>query len=79
MLTDTALKSLKPKDKPYKVTDRDGFHVFITPRQNLILLRFRLSGRRETLTIGRYDHRIEQPTLNHNGIDYGMSATLAEA
>jgi hypothetical protein len=24
MLTDAALKSLKPKDKPYKVADRDG-------------------------------------------------------
>ncbi len=27
MLTDAALKSLKPKDKPYKVTDRDGMYV----------------------------------------------------
>ena len=27
MLTDAALKSLKPKDKPYKVTDRDGMCV----------------------------------------------------
>jgi hypothetical protein len=27
MLTDVALKSLKSKEKPYKVTDRDGMYV----------------------------------------------------
>lgn len=27
MLTDAALKNLKSKDKPYKVTDRDGMYV----------------------------------------------------
>jgi len=29
MLTDTALKHLKPKDKLYKVTDRDGMYVLV--------------------------------------------------
>jgi hypothetical protein len=27
MLTDAALKSLKPKEKSYKVTDRDGMYA----------------------------------------------------
>lgn len=27
MLTDAALKALKPQDKIYKVTDRDGMYV----------------------------------------------------
>ena len=27
MLTDAALKHLKPKEKIYKVTDRDGMYV----------------------------------------------------
>ncbi len=27
MLTDAALKHLKPKDKNYKVADRDGMYV----------------------------------------------------
>jgi hypothetical protein len=31
MLTDTALKSLKPKDTPYKVVDRDGLYVTVSP------------------------------------------------
>ncbi len=31
MLTDAALKSLKPKAKMYKVTDRDGMYVRVAP------------------------------------------------
>ena len=31
MLTDTALKALKPRDKKYKVTDRDGMYVLVMP------------------------------------------------
>ncbi|MCR6632607.1 MAG: tyrosine-type recombinase/integrase [Magnetospirillum sp.] len=55
MLTDTALKKLKPKEKTYKVADRDGMYVTVAP-SGLITFRYdyRLNGRRETLTIGRY-------------------------
>ena len=31
MLTDIAIKSLKTKDKPYKVADRDGLYVSVAP------------------------------------------------
>jgi len=31
MLTDAALKHLKPKVKLYKVTDRDGIYVLVRP------------------------------------------------
>lgn len=31
MLTDAALKHLKPKKKPYKVADRDGIYVVVSP------------------------------------------------
>lgn len=30
-LTDTRLRALKPKDKPYKVTDERGLYVEVTP------------------------------------------------
>jgi len=55
MLTDTALKQLKPRDKTYKIADRDGLYVTVAPT-GLVTFRFdyRLNGRRETLTIGRY-------------------------
>ena len=36
MLTDIAIKSLKPKDKIYKVADRDGLYVAVTPAGSTI-------------------------------------------
>ncbi|MBZ9801211.1 tyrosine-type recombinase/integrase [Mesorhizobium sp. ES1-6] len=55
MLTDTALKHLKPKDKDYKLADRDGMYVVIKT-SGLITFRldYRINGRRETLTLGKY-------------------------
>jgi len=55
MLTDTALRNLRPQEKPYKVADRDGMYVHVAP-SGAITFRYdyRLHGRRETLTIGKY-------------------------
>lgn len=55
VLTDAAIKRLKPKGKDYKVSDRDGMYV-VVKLSGLIVFRYdyRLNGRRETLTIGRY-------------------------
>lgn len=55
MLTDTKLKNLKPKDKIYKVTDRDGLYVAVSTSGTVSFrYDYRINGRRETLTIGRY-------------------------
>lgn len=55
MLTDTALRNLKPKAKPYKASDRDGMYVTVSPGGTVTFrYDYRLNGRRETLTIGRY-------------------------
>ncbi|EMH0132416.1 TPA: tyrosine-type recombinase/integrase [Proteus mirabilis] len=55
MLTDTRLRSLKPQDKLYKVSDRDGLYVAVT-KSGVISFRYdyRFNGRRETVTFGRY-------------------------
>jgi integrase len=55
MLTDTALKNLKPSERLYKVSDRDGMYATVSPA-GLVTFRYdyRLNGRRETLTLGRY-------------------------
>ena len=54
MLTDTALKNLKPKEKAYKVADRDGMYVHVTTSGSVTFrYDYRLNGRRETLTIGK--------------------------
>lgn len=55
MLTDTALKNLKPKEKPYKISDRDGMYVVVAPSGTVTFrLDYRLNGRRETVTLGQY-------------------------
>lgn len=55
MLTDTKLKSLKPKDKVYKVSDRDGLYVSVSVAGTVTFrYDYRINGRRETLTIGKY-------------------------
>lgn len=55
MLTDTALRNLKPKSLTYKASDRDGMYVTVSPTGTVTFrYDYRLNGRRETLTIGRY-------------------------
>lgn len=55
MLTDLALKRLKPKEKIYKVADRDGMYVAVAPSGQITFrYDYRVNSRRETLTIGRY-------------------------
>lgn len=55
MLTDTALKNLRPKARAYKSTDRDGMYVYVSTG-GAISFRYdyRFNGRRETMTLGRY-------------------------
>ena len=55
MLTDTKIKSLKPKDKVYKVADRVGLYVSVSTAGTITFrYDYRINGRRETLTIGKY-------------------------
>ena len=58
MLTDAALKHLKPKDKPYKIRDRDGMYAHIAVI-GTITFRFdyRIHGRRETVVFRKYTLR----------------------
>lgn len=55
MLTDTKLKNLKPQDKLYKVSDRDGLYVAVLTSGTVSFrYDYRINGRRETLVIGQY-------------------------
>ncbi len=52
MLTDSALKHLKRKAKPYKVSDRDGMYAYVTSTGTISFrYDYRINGRRETLVI----------------------------
>ncbi len=56
MLTDTKLRNLKPKEKLYKVNDRDGLYVAVTAAGS-ISFRYNydpINGRQEIITFGWY-------------------------
>ncbi len=50
MLTDTALRNLKPKSLTYKVSDRDGMCVTVSPA-NTVTFRYdyRLNRRKSSI------------------------------
>jgi integrase len=81
MLTDTELKKLKQTDKTYKVADRDGMYVSVaTSGTKSFRYDYRINGRRETLTIGRYDENLSSKVARGlEELEYGISLTLAEA
>lgn len=55
MLTDTKIRAAKAAQKPYKLTDREGLYLHISPTgARSWRFDYRLGGARETLTIGRY-------------------------
>jgi integrase len=55
VLSDIALKKLKPQAARYKIADRDGLYASVGST-GIITFRYdyRINGRRETLTIGKY-------------------------
>lgn len=55
MLTDTKLRNLKPKNKLYKVNDRDGLYVAVTTAGSISFrYNYSINGKQETITFGRY-------------------------
>ncbi len=54
-LTDVAIRSAKPRAKPYKLADSGGMFLFVTPAGGkLWRLKYRVDGREKLLTIGAY-------------------------
>lgn len=55
MLTDTKLRNLKAQEKMYKVSDRDGLYVAVSPAGGVSFrYNYVLNSRQETLTIGKF-------------------------
>lgn len=81
MLTDTELRSLRPKEKAYKISDRDGMYVMVTTAgTKSFRYDYRLNGRRETLTIGKYDDTAgAKHPRSPDQLEFGMTVSLAEA
>ena len=54
-LTDTAIKQAKPKDKTYRLYDRDGMYLEISPAGGKHWrLKYRIGGKEKRLTLGGY-------------------------
>jgi len=55
MLTNTAIKNAKPKDKPYKLSDGKGLYLLITiAGSKLFRFNYRIQGKQKTMAIGVY-------------------------
>ncbi len=55
MLTDTAIRKAKPKEKPYKVSDSQGLYLLINPRgSKLWRVKYRMNGVERKLALGSY-------------------------
>jgi len=89
-LTDAKIKSLKPRDKPYKVADFAGLYVEVRPTGSKIWRqKYRFGGREKRLTFGAYpaltlaDARVARDAAKASlakGIDPGVEKRVqAEA
>jgi integrase len=79
MLTDIALKALRPREKPYKVSDGRGLYVIVRPDgARWWRFRYHWAGREKLLSLGTYpdvslklarDRRDEARQLLNRGVD----------
>jgi len=54
-LTDTKLRTLRPREKPYSQSDGGGLLIEVMPGGKRVWrLRYRLAGRQEKVTLGEY-------------------------
>jgi hypothetical protein len=55
MLTDKAIKALKPKPKPYKAADSLGLYLLIQPNgRRLWRFKYRFAGKEKLAALGAY-------------------------
>src|SRR3546814_12719852 len=54
-LTANAVKNARPKEKPYKLSDRDGLYVLVKPTGvRYWRMNYRFNGQQRTLSFGRW-------------------------
>jgi Arm DNA-binding domain len=54
-LTGTAIRTTKPRAKPFKLTDGGGLHLLVNPSAvKLWRLAYRFGGKQKTLALGAY-------------------------
>lgn len=53
-LSETVIKDAKPKDKPYRLLDRDGLFLDVRAKSKSWRYRYRIGGKENIYTIGRW-------------------------
>ena len=54
-LTDTAIRKLRPTDKPFKLGDSSGLYLLIKPNgSKLWYMKYRIDGKEKKLAFGPY-------------------------
>ncbi|MDH8420619.1 Arm DNA-binding domain-containing protein, partial [Klebsiella pneumoniae] len=54
-LTDAKIRSLKPTDKPFKVSDSHGLYLLVKPGgSHLWYLKYRINGKESRIALGAY-------------------------
>ncbi len=54
MLTDTAIRNAKSREKQYKLSDEKGMYVLVKKAGKYFRLDYRFGGNRKTLALGVY-------------------------
>ncbi len=85
-LTDTAIRKVKPKEQPFKITDGGGLFLLVQPNGSKYWrLAYRYADKQKTLALGVYpditladarDRRSEARRLLANGRDPGMTKKI---
>lgn len=88
-LTDTAIRTAKPKDKPYRLSDAGGLYMEVSPAGGkLWRLKYRFDGKEKRLAMGAYpdtslkdarDKRDVARKLLANGVDPSEQKKAAKA
>ena len=78
-LNATQVRKLKPKDKPFKLADGGGLHLYVTPKgSKLWRMRYRYDGKEKLVSFGPYpdvtlararEKRTEAKALLADGLD----------
>jgi hypothetical protein len=54
-LSDTQIRNIKFREKPYKLSDFDGLHLLVNPKgASLWRLKYRVDGKEKLLSLGTY-------------------------
>jgi integrase len=86
-LVDTAIRTAKPKDKPYKMADEKGLYLLVNPAGKYFRFDYRFAGKRKTLALGVYpevtlkvarERRDEVRKLIANGVDPGQQRKMTK-